>query len=42
MVSCAAMTSDDEDFPISYLFYTLAVIALIGLFFIGGYLLLYG
>jgi hypothetical protein len=36
------MTSDDEDLPISYLFYVIALITLIGLFFVGGYLLLYG
>lgn len=36
------MTSDDEDFPISYLFYTIAVIVVIGAFLIAGYLLLYG
>lgn len=36
------MRSDDEDFPVSYLFYTIAVIALIGMFVIGGYFLLAG
>lgn len=36
------MISDDEDFPLSYLFYTLAVIALIAMFMVGGYFLLFG
>jgi hypothetical protein len=36
------MNSDDEDFPVSYLFYTIAVIALIGMFMVGGYFLLFG
>jgi hypothetical protein len=36
------MKSDDEDFPVAYLFYTIAVIALIGMFVVGGYFLLAG
>lgn len=36
------MVSDDEDFPISYLFYTVAVIALMGMFVVGAYFLLFG
>jgi hypothetical protein len=36
------MKSDDEDFPVSYLFYTIAVIAVIGMLFVGGYFLLFG
>lgn len=35
------MVSDDEDFPISYLFYTVAVIALMGMFVVGAYFLLF-
>jgi hypothetical protein len=36
------MNADDEDFPVSYLFYTIAVIALLGMFLVGGYFLLFG
>ena len=30
---------DDEDIPISYLFYTVAVLVLLGVFFIAGFVL---
>lgn len=36
------MVSDDEDFPVSYLFYAIAVIVLMGMLVIGGYFLLFG
>lgn len=34
------MPDDEEDFPVSYLFYALAVIAVIGGFAVGGIILL--
>jgi hypothetical protein len=34
------MSGDDEDFPISYLFYILAVFAVIGAGAVGAYILL--
>ena len=36
------MISDEEDFPVSYLFYAVAVIVLMGMFVVGGYFLLFG
>jgi len=33
------MAADDEDFPLSYLFYILAVIAVMGVLIIGGFFL---
>jgi hypothetical protein len=35
------MVSDDEDFPISYLFYAVAVIVLMGMFVAGAYFVLF-
>ena len=34
-----SMAADDEDFPLSYLFYILAVIAVMGFLIIGGFFL---
>ncbi len=34
------MPDDEDDFPVSYLFYVLAVIAVIGGFAVGGFILL--
>lgn len=35
------MRMDDEDYPVSYLFYMLAVIAAMGLIVVGGFFLLF-
>ena len=35
------MATDDEDFPVSYLFYMLAVIAVIGFLVVGGFFLFF-